>query len=145
MKKFFFQMFLHIPLDLQRDIDQKIEFFSNPKLSVYYMCHMCANQFYDSYRFIYCFFFFSFFWKKLLIIFDYWYYENSKDILPKFWTYYENSKHNAIKILGILWKFKDNTTKILRILRKFKRKFLSHLATWKNFFFLPVILKKKFV
>ena len=30
------------------DIDRKMKFFSNPKLSIYYMCHMCANHFYDS-------------------------------------------------------------------------------------------------
>ena len=46
-KILFFEIFLQIPLDLQRDIDRKMKFFKNPKLSVYYMCHMCANQFYD--------------------------------------------------------------------------------------------------
>ena len=58
----FFVIFLQIPLDLQRDIDRKIEFFSNPKLSVYYMCHICTNQFYDSDSFIdrYCLKIFNF-------------------------------------------------------------------------------------
>ena len=61
-KILFFEIFLQIPLDLQRDIDRKIEFFSNPKLSVYYMCHMCTNQFYDSDSFIdrYCLKIFNF-------------------------------------------------------------------------------------
>ena len=48
----FFEIFLQIPLDSQRDIDRKIELFSNPKLSAYYMCHTCKNQFYDSDSFI---------------------------------------------------------------------------------------------
>ena len=51
-KILFFEIFPQIPLDSQRDMDRKINFFSNPKLSVYFMCHMCTNQFYDSESFI---------------------------------------------------------------------------------------------
>ena len=47
-KNCFLKFFLKFGWIYNGILIEKWNFFKNPKLSVYYMCHMCANQFYDS-------------------------------------------------------------------------------------------------